>query len=156
VAKNVSLLVNAQGEADALLEPALAAAGYGVGLRATADADLCALAQRLRAQLVVCSLTLSTPGIHHNLLRLARMRLCPVIVFICSAGTEQIQEAIEAGISAYVVNGLYAERLPAILELAQARFDNGQYHWQANGGLPGQRRPSPTNPGDGRFPGGTG
>lgn len=46
----------------------------------------------------------------------------PVAMFVSRAGTDLAREAIEAGVSAYVVDGLEHHRLKPVIETAIARF----------------------------------
>ncbi|MCS6785807.1 MAG: ANTAR domain-containing protein [Thiobacillaceae bacterium] len=50
----------------------------------------------------------------------------PVVMFTQDDADESIRAAIEAGVSAYVVDGLDPTRLSAILKVAQARFEAHQ------------------------------
>jgi response regulator NasT len=46
----------------------------------------------------------------------------PVAMFVSGAAGELAQAAIEAGVSAYVVDGLRPERIKPVLDIALARF----------------------------------
>ena len=47
----------------------------------------------------------------------------PIVMFAHDSGRESIREAVRAGVSAYVVDGLAPERITPILETAVARFE---------------------------------
>jgi response regulator NasT len=47
----------------------------------------------------------------------------PVAMFVDRSDTAEIQAAVEAGVSAYVVDGLKKERVKAILDMAISRFN---------------------------------
>lgn len=47
----------------------------------------------------------------------------PIVMFASDRRPEVIRKAVEAGVSAYIVDGLAAERLPPIIEAARARFE---------------------------------
>ena len=51
----------------------------------------------------------------------------PIVMFSTDAGSAAIRDAVRAGVSAYVVDGLTAERVRPIIEVAIARFEA----WQA-------------------------
>jgi len=51
---------------------------------------------------------------------------CPVIVFTNDSDAGHIEQALGAGIHAYVVQGYGAQRLRPLIHLAQARFRHGQ------------------------------
>lgn len=50
----------------------------------------------------------------------------PIVMFSQDASTEVMRSAVTAGVSAYVVNGLEAERIQPLLQLAQVRFEAWQ------------------------------
>jgi response regulator NasT len=47
----------------------------------------------------------------------------PLIVFSADSSAETIERGVRAGASAYVVDGLRAARVPAIMQVAVSRFD---------------------------------
>lgn len=57
-----------------------------------------------------------------NLAFVSRDRPHPIVMFSGDRRNETIREAIRAGVSAYVVDGLSEERLQPILQVAVARF----------------------------------
>jgi response regulator NasT len=50
----------------------------------------------------------------------------PVVMFTQDGASESIRAAVQAGVTAYVVDGLAPERLKPILEVACARFEAHQ------------------------------
>lgn len=54
---------------------------------------------------------------------LSRALRKPVAMFVDRSDTAEIQAAVEAGVSAYVVDGLKKERVKAILDMAIHRFN---------------------------------
>jgi response regulator NasT len=58
-----------------------------------------------------------------DLFRVSRAVRKPVAMFVDKSDTAMIAEAIAAGVSAYVVDGLRKERVKAILDLAIGRFN---------------------------------
>jgi response regulator NasT len=47
----------------------------------------------------------------------------PIVMFTNDAGRESIREAVRAGVTAYIVDGLAPERISPIIETALARFE---------------------------------
>ena len=47
----------------------------------------------------------------------------PIVMFSADGNTEKIREAVRAGVSAYVVDGLAVQRVQPILDVAIARFE---------------------------------
>lgn len=54
---------------------------------------------------------------------LSRALARPVAMFVDRSDTDEIAAAVEAGVSAYVVDGLRKERVKAILDMAISRFN---------------------------------
>lgn len=54
---------------------------------------------------------------------LSRVLRKPIAMFVDRSDTAEIQAAVEAGVSAYVVDGLKKERVKAILDMAISRFN---------------------------------
>jgi response regulator NasT len=50
----------------------------------------------------------------------------PIVMFSADRGSATIREAVQAGVSAYIVDGLAAERVKPIIEVAIARFESFQ------------------------------
>jgi response regulator NasT len=50
----------------------------------------------------------------------------PIVMFSSDSGSASIREAVQAGVSAYIVDGLTAERVKPIIEVAIARFESYQ------------------------------
>jgi len=50
----------------------------------------------------------------------------PIVMFSADRASDTIREAVQAGVSAYIVDGLAAERVQPIIEVAMARFESFQ------------------------------
>ena len=46
----------------------------------------------------------------------------PIVMFVDEQGTERMQDALEAGVSAYVIDGLTSKRVKPLIDTAIARF----------------------------------
>ncbi len=58
-----------------------------------------------------------------HLFQLTRTVSRPIAMFVDRSDTAQIEAAMEAGVSAYVVDGLKKERVKSILDMAVSRFN---------------------------------
>lgn len=58
-----------------------------------------------------------------HLFQLTRTISRPIAMFVDRSDTAQIEAAMEAGVSAYVVDGLKKERVKSILDMAVSRFN---------------------------------
>ena len=57
-----------------------------------------------------------------QMFQVSRLARRPIAMFVDKSDGATVQEAIDAGVSAYVVDGLRKERVRSILELAVSRF----------------------------------
>lgn len=108
------------------ISPALAAPQYQVvGVLGPQD-DLLAHAQRTAPDVLV--LDLSSPGadLLRELHELNETQPLPIVMFTDDADSTAIRNAITAGVSAYIVDGLYLNRLEPVLNVALARFQEMQ------------------------------
>ena len=58
-----------------------------------------------------------------HLFQLTRTVARPIAMFVDRSDTASIEAAVEAGVSAYVVDGLKKERVKPILDMAVSRFN---------------------------------
>ena len=58
-----------------------------------------------------------------NMFQLSRSVQRPIAMFVDSADSASIEAAVDAGVSAYVVDGLKQERVKPILDMAISRFN---------------------------------
>lgn len=108
------------------VEQALAAAGDEVIVRLDSRADLLQAVQRYSPDVIL--IDIDAPG-RDTLESLNSISLdCPrpIVMFTDDGDTDTIRRAVRAGVSAYVVAGLNAERLKPIVDVAIARFHEHQ------------------------------
>ena len=79
--------------------------------------------QRLAPDVVIVDSESPTRDTLENLATLSAANPRPVVMFSEDAGPAPMQRALRAGVSAYVVAGLQAERLQPVLQMAVARFE---------------------------------
>lgn len=116
------LLMTDQGDRTALLERAFSAARHHVVAAIRPDDDLCFYVTQARPDAVVISLAAPDPVLVQQLEKLSREQPVPVVVFAERSDNAPLRAAVKAGVSAYVVDGLEAERVVPVLETALARF----------------------------------
>lgn len=71
---------------------------------------------------VVIDLENPSRDVLEQLFQVSRLVKRPVAMFVDQSDTGMINKAIEAGVSAYVVDGLKKERVKSILDMCMARF----------------------------------
>lgn len=75
---------------------------------------------------VVCDVPVPTAAWFQALQVVGQTVPCPLIVFTNDSDAGHILQATECGVHAYVVNGYGANRLRALIHLAQARFQKAE------------------------------
>lgn len=105
--------------------PALGDDLAAVGIRVLGAANRSNLVReviRLAPDFVVCHDEAPDDGLFNACRQLAETAARPVIVFTRDADAGRIEQALQAGIHAYVVNGYALNRLRSVIHVAQARF----------------------------------
>jgi len=116
------LVVDDQDERIAVLRDGLAEAGAVLAGVARPDEDLIVRIAELRPDMVVLDLNAPSRDMLEDVATINRDRPLPIVVFTGAEGAGLITEAIAAGVSAYVVDGLERHRVKPVIEVAIARF----------------------------------
>lgn len=106
----------------AAVEAGLAAAGYVVAGVAGGTADLTRAVRESAADVIVCGLDDPSRDELEGMRALHRDEPRPVVLFAEKAEPEQIEAALEAGVAAYIVEGLAPARVRPVIEVAIRRF----------------------------------
>lgn len=107
----------------AILEEGLRAAGIGRVVVVPDTADLMERVAALKPDVVVIHLESPSRDILEQMSGVSRQVERPVAMFVDRSDSTMMQAAVDAGISAYVVDGLRAERIKSILDIAILRFN---------------------------------
>jgi len=116
------LVVDDEAERVAVLRDGLAEAGAVLAGVARPDEDLTERIAELRPDMVVLDLNAPSRDMLEDVAAINRDRPLPIVVFTGAEGAGLITEAIAAGVSAYVVDGLERHRVKPVIEGAIARF----------------------------------
>jgi response regulator NasT len=116
------LLVDGDAERAAQVSAGLAAAGCEVVALASDAGDLTGLVRDSGAEVIVCDLDDPGRDALESMRALNRDEPRPVVLFANRGEPEQIEAALEAGVAAYVVEGLAPARVRAVIEVAIRRF----------------------------------
>jgi response regulator NasT len=116
------LLVDAEPDRAAAVRDGLEAAGCVVVAVAADATDLTRLVREVAAEVIVCDLDDPGRDALESMRALHRDEPRPVVVFAARGEPEQIEAAIEAGVAAYVVEGLAPSRVRPVIEVAIRRF----------------------------------
>jgi response regulator NasT len=120
------LVVDESDERAALLREALTAAGHEVAASLTSPLELLRAVETLRPDVIVIDTESPTRDVLEHVVMVSRSSPRPIVMFSSDAGGDAIRDAVRAGVSAYVVDGLDSGRVNSIVEVACARFDEFQ------------------------------
>ncbi|MGQ7793715.1 ANTAR domain-containing response regulator [Faunimonas sp. B44] len=124
LAKALSILVIDENQIRAsIIEAGLREAGHE---RVTVVHDVNGIARRiadLAPDVIVIDLENPNRDMLENMFQLSRVVKRPIAMFVDRSDQASIEAAVEAGVSAYVVDGLKRERVKPILDMAISRFN---------------------------------
>ena len=106
-----------------LLKETLVAAGYEVVAEEKSPAALLERVGEVQPDVIIIDTNSPSRDVLEQVVIVSRDDPRPIVMFTDDAGSDTIQSAIRAGVTAYIVAGMQPERLKPILEVAQARFD---------------------------------
>ncbi len=107
----------------AIIEAGLREAGYD---QVTIVHDVGGIARRIaeiEPDVIVIDLENPNRDMLENMFQLSRAVKRPIAMFVDRADTASIEAAVDAGVSAYIVDGLRKERVKPILQMAISRFN---------------------------------
>ena len=120
------LLIDEDLQRAQTLEEALRTAGYEtVGLADPRD-DVLAKVRDLAPDLIIVDMELPSRDTLEDMRRITAERPRPIVMFVDQSDDQAIAEAMRAGVSAYVIDGLNPRRVKPILDVAVARFTEYQ------------------------------
>ncbi len=116
------ILVDDQPDRARLVRKALEAHDFNVVAAFGTGADLLSQLEALCPDVVIVDIDSPDRDVLEGLRKVTFDHHRPVVMFATDGDTETIRAAIEAGVSAYVVDGLTPERVKPIVDVAIARF----------------------------------
>lgn len=78
--------------------------------------------ERIQPDVIVIDIETPNRDMLEHLFQLTRIVRKPIAMFVDRSDSSSIEAAVEAGVSAYVVDGLRKERVKPILDMAVSRF----------------------------------
>ena len=79
--------------------------------------------ERLQPDVIVIDLENPNRDLLESMFQLSRAVKRPIAMFVDRSDTASIEAAVDAGVSAYIVDGLRKERVKPILQMAISRFN---------------------------------
>jgi two-component system, response regulator / RNA-binding antiterminator len=117
------LVVDEDAMRASIIEAGLRASGHN---HVTIVHDLNGIARRIaeiEPDVIIIDLQNPNRDMLENLFQLSRAVQRPIAMFVNRSDKASMEAAIEAGVSAYVVNGLAENRIKPILDMAVSRFN---------------------------------
>ena len=113
---------HSQLERSRLLRIGLLEAGYNLVATLPADPFLTERLAQLQADLVIVDAESDARDALEHVVMATRDARRPIVMFTSDEDTSHVGEAVAAGVTAYIVDGLAPERIRPILAVAMARF----------------------------------
>lgn len=120
------LVVDESAERGELLRAALSREGYDVAAPLCSPFLLSDTIEKTCPDVIVIDVESPSRDVLEHLVFVSQRTPRPVVMFASDDAPETIRAATRAGVSAYVVDGLDADRIKSIVEAAVARFDEYQ------------------------------
>lgn len=116
------LVIDNDSARSALLEQALTDQGYNVVGRLKDTEGLINRVEQIKPDIIIIELDSPDRDVLEHMATLNSHIPRPVVMFAEEGDSQTIEQAIKAGVSAYVVDGMSADRIQSIMSVAAARF----------------------------------
>ncbi len=120
------LLFDEFPERIAVLREGLERAGYEVVAAVASPLELLRAVEEVKPDVIIIDTESPSRDVLEHVVLITRDQPRPIVMFSSNDAPDAIREAVRAGVSAYVVDGLDAARVKSIVEVAVARFDEHQ------------------------------
>ncbi|CAM3960823.1 ANTAR domain-containing protein [Pseudomonas wadenswilerensis] len=120
------LLIDDTAKKVGRLKAALVQAGFEVIEESGLTIDLPARVETVHPDVVLIDTESPGRDVMEQVVLVSRDRPRPIVMFTDEHDPGVMRQAIQAGVSAYIVEGIQATRLQPILDVAMARFESDQ------------------------------
>lgn len=117
------LVIDANPDRARVVETGLVEAGFNRVMTIQATANLLARIQAVAPDVVIIDLENPDRDTLEQMFQVSRAVQKPIAMFVDRSDQSSMAAAVEAGVSAYVVDGLKKERIQPIVEMAVMRFN---------------------------------
>ena len=107
----------------AIIEEGLREAGYTQVMRIAETTNLLARVYAIDPDVILIDLENPSRDILEQMFQVSRIVKRPIAMFVDQSDAASIQAAVDAGVSAYIVDGLSKERIKHILDMCISRFN---------------------------------
>lgn len=121
-----TILISENSNSNDLLEKTLSEHDYKLIFNGSSMQDLLHVSGLSDPQLIVINIESPDSNLIQQLRVINQQYPLPIVIFTRDSRDDAIEHAIEAGVSAYVVDGLDEKRILPILRTAQLRFKQHQ------------------------------
>ena len=116
------MLVDQNRGRAAILEQALMDHGHEVVARVSTEEDLIGKVNEVKPDIIIIDMDSPDRDTLESMRTITRDQPKPIVMFSDKSDSLAINDAVRAGVSAYVVDGLSPNRLKPIMDVAIARF----------------------------------
>ena len=120
------LIVDDSPERASILREGLEGAGYEVAAALASPLELLRSVEAMKPDVIIIDTESPSRDVLEHVVLITRDQPRPIVMFASDDAPDAIREAVRAGVSAYVVDGLDAARVKSIVAVAVARFDEHQ------------------------------
>jgi response regulator NasT len=107
----------------AILEDGLREAGHVNVVRIEGTANLLTRIYAIDPDVILIDLENPSRDVREQMFQVSRVVRRPIAMFVDQSDSASIQASVDAGVSAYIVDGLKKERIKSILDLCISRFN---------------------------------
>jgi response regulator NasT len=116
-------IVDANPIRAAILEDGLREAGFTQVMRIAETTNLLARIHTVDPDVILIDLEDPNRDVLEQMFQVSRVVKRPIAMFVDSSDSASIQASVDAGVSAYIVDGLKKERIKYVLDLTISRFN---------------------------------
>ena len=120
------LIFDESPERSEVLREGLERGGHEVAAVLASPLELPRAVEKMRPDVIIIDTDSPVRDVLEHVVLATRDKPRPIVMYSSDAAPDSIRDAVRAGVSAYVVDGLDAARVESIVEVAVARFDEHQ------------------------------
>jgi response regulator NasT len=120
------LIIDESPERVTILREGLEGAGYEVAAALASPLELLRAVEEVKPDVIIIDTESPSRDVLEHVVLITRDQPRPIVMFSSDDAPDSIREAVRAGVSAYVVDGLDSARVKSIVAVAVARFDQHQ------------------------------
>ena len=120
------LLVDESQQRSEILRTGLEQAGYAVVASIESPLELLRAVDELAPDVIIIDTDSPSRDVLEHVVMVSRDQPRPIVMFASDGASDTIREAVRAGVSAYVVDGLDPARVKGIVDVAVARHEEYQ------------------------------